>query len=87
MAATSRWTRQELRFELRRRKMFPPTSHARGHTVAQNITASDLEAELALVPTSHPDRGWHEWELALAREHERLHPVGVPFTRYIERPN
>ena len=83
-AVSSKWTRQELERELRRRAMYPATSEALGYTVPQHVTAAELEAELATMAADDKNREWREFELALAREHERLHP-GVPFVRNVER--
>ena len=77
-----RWTRRELRMELGRRALFPATTDELGYTIPQKVTAAELEAELSAMPADAKNRAWHEWELALARDHERLTP-GVPFIRSV----
>jgi hypothetical protein len=80
-----KWKRSELQWELARRLMFPAFSDTLGYTVPQRVTASDLEAELRATPEADPDRSWREWELALAREHERSQPAGT-FVRSVRTP-
>jgi hypothetical protein len=84
VSTARRWTRAQLQHELRRREMFPPSTFEWGWTVPQEVTSCALDAELALIPTTHPRREWLEWEWALAVEHERMWP-GKPFIRYIDR--
>ena len=82
----SRWTRRQLQSELRRRDLFPPTSFTMGYSIRQEITAGDLTRELTLIPLKDASRGWHEFEHALAMEHERTRP-GQPFVRYLVPPS
>jgi hypothetical protein len=56
-----------------------------GLTDPQPVTVAFLESEIAALRADHPDRGWREWELALAREHYRLTPE-IPFVRQVPRP-
>jgi hypothetical protein len=79
------FTKEQLRFELGRRKLFPADSERLGITVPQVVTVADLEAELAAMPADATDRGWCEWELALAREHYHLTPDD-PFVRQVVAP-
>jgi hypothetical protein len=53
-----------------------------GLTIPQAVTVAELEAELSTVAVDDEARGWHEWELALAKEHYRLTPARQ-FIRYI----
>lgn len=76
---------ERLRIELLRRRIRPAFSEEIGATVPQAVTLADLEAELAAMPADDEDRGWREWELALAREHYALRP-DVPFVRQVPAP-
>jgi len=76
---------ERLRIELLRRRIRPAYSERLGATVPQAVTLAELEAELAAMPADDEDRGWREWELALAREHYALTP-NVRFVRQVPPP-
>jgi hypothetical protein len=81
-ATTNKWTRDQLRLELSRRKQRPATSGILGYTIPQAVTVAELEAELSTMPADHENREWREWELALATEHYRCRP-NEQFIRHI----
>jgi hypothetical protein len=79
-----RFTEEEVRAELARRRRCAAHSEAMG-LVPQQVTEAMLFAQVAGLPLDHPDRCWRELELALAREHYRQQP-DVPFVRHVVPP-
>lgn len=76
------YTREDIQYELGRRKMFPATTEQLGLTKAQKVTVADLALELLNTSADDKNRGWRAYELALAAEHYRLTPK-VPFVRQV----
>jgi hypothetical protein len=71
----------DLDYELARRKMFPPRLYP-GISHEEFVTVDDLKAELDATPPDATNRGWLEFELALATRQEAVEP-GKLFYRVV----
>lgn len=71
---------KDLDQELARRKVCPPILLPGDRW--QQTSVENLEREFRNMPANHPDREWHEYELALARRQRELDPE-APFMRVI----
>ena len=83
---TRKYSDVDLDRELRRRQMFPPTSvQMHPDEVREEwTTVAALEAEFCATPLDHSERGWREWELALAKRQAAREPARR-FYRVVER--
>jgi len=78
---------EQLDFELARRQHFPPASlrlfpdQVREEWVPVNA----LRQELLTTAATDPQRGWREWELALAERQVERAPRKTLFYRIVDR--